>query len=131
MGYPAISSSEPSPVITIFTDFEADFEQQCIVTLDPIAGVLAERFELLYGPQEAEETASSLVGEDAAFEPLIGEEIDIGEAVAQEFALALPPFPRSPEIRVETETESESAAAAASHPFAGLMRLVDREGGKR
>jgi uncharacterized metal-binding protein YceD (DUF177 family) len=117
--------------ILLRADFEADFEQRCIVTLDPIAGVLAERFELLYGPQEAEETASSLVGEDAAFEPLIGEEIDIGEAVAQEFALALPPFPRSPEIRVETETESESAAAAASHPFAGLTRLVDRDGGKR
>ncbi len=94
--------------ILLRADFEAAFEQRCIVTLDPIAGVLAERFELLYGPPEAEETASSLVGEDVAFEPLVGDEIDIGEAVAQEFSLALPPFPRSPEIRVETETESES-----------------------
>ena len=31
--------------------------------------------------------------------------IDIGEAVAQEFSLALPPFPRGPEIRVEPESE--------------------------
>ena len=81
--------------------------RRCTVTLDPIAGVLAERFALLYGPPEAEETAASLVGEDVAFEPLIGDAIDIGEAVAQEFSLALPPFPRSPEIRVETETESD------------------------
>ena len=43
----------------------------------------------------------------SAFEPLVGEAIDIGEAVAQEFSLALPPFPRSPEIRVETETEPD------------------------
>jgi uncharacterized metal-binding protein YceD (DUF177 family) len=113
--------------ILLRAEFDAAFEQQCIVTLDPIAGDLAERFELLYGPPEAEETASSLVGEDIAFEPLLGEEIDIGEAVAQEFSLALPPFPRSPEIRIETEVESASASAS---PFAGLMRLVDRDRGQ-
>jgi uncharacterized metal-binding protein YceD (DUF177 family) len=115
--------------ILLRADFEAAFEQRCIVTLDPIAGALAERFVLLYGPPEAEETAPSFVGEDVAFEPLLGEDIDIGEAVAQEFSLALPPFPRSPEIRVETETES--GTSTASRPFAGLMRLVDRDGGKR
>ena len=82
------------------------------MTLDPIAGVLAERFELLYGPPEAEETASSLFGEDVAFEPLGGDAIDIGEAVAQEFSLALPPFPRSPETRVEAK--SDAAAVAQS-----------------
>jgi uncharacterized metal-binding protein YceD (DUF177 family) len=110
--------------------FEASFAQSCIVTLDPIAGVLAERFELLYGPAEAEETASSLAGEDAAFEPLDGDAIDIGEAVAQEFSLALPPFPRSPDAPIETAAEPEPAAPAASHPFAGLLGLVDRDGGE-
>ncbi len=43
--------------ILLRADFEAAFAQRCIVTLDPIAGVLAERFELLYGPPEAEEAA--------------------------------------------------------------------------
>jgi hypothetical protein len=33
--------------------------------------------------------------QDPAFEPLEGEAIDIGEAIAQEFSLALPPFPRA------------------------------------
>jgi len=115
--------------ILLRADFEAAFEQRCIVTLDPIAGVLDERFELLYGPPEAEETASSLAGEDVAFEPLVGDEIDIGEAVAQEFSLALPPFPRNPEIRLETETEAESGVA--SNPFAALRQLVDRDGSQR
>jgi uncharacterized metal-binding protein YceD (DUF177 family) len=112
--------------ILLRADFDAAFEQRCIVTLDPIAGVLAEQFELLYGPVEAEETAASLVGEDVAFEPLVGDAIDIGEAVAQEFSLALPPFPRSPEIRVEPESD----AMAGTNPFAGLARLVDRDGGE-
>jgi uncharacterized metal-binding protein YceD (DUF177 family) len=114
--------------ILLRADLEAAFEQCCIVTLDPIAGVLAERFELLYGPAEAEECAASLVGEEVAFEPLGGDSIDIGEAVAQEFSLALPPFPRNPEIRLETETEPD--AAAASNPFAGLLRLVERDNGE-
>jgi len=112
--------------ILLRADLEAAFEQRCIVTLDPIAGVLAERFELLYGPPEAEETASSLVGEEVAFEPFVGDSIDIGEAIAQEFSLALPAFPRNREIRLETEPD----AAAASNPFAGLLRLVERDNGE-
>ncbi|HVH79508.1 MAG TPA: DUF177 domain-containing protein, partial [Stellaceae bacterium] len=57
--------------------------------------------------------------EDPAFEPLEGEAIDIGEAVAQEFSLALPPFPRAPDAEIETsdnETRDDS-------PFAVLKRL--------
>ncbi len=111
--------------ILLRADFEAAFAQRCTVTLDPVAGALAERFELLYGPPEAEETASNLVGEDVAFEPIVGDAIDIGEAVAQEFSLALPPFPRSPEIRDDIESD----AAASPGTFAGLLRLVDRGGG--
>ncbi|MGD9616170.1 MAG: DUF177 domain-containing protein [Alphaproteobacteria bacterium] len=121
--------------ILLRADFEAAFAQRCIVTLDPIAGVLAERFALLYGPPEAEETAASLAGEDVAFEPLVGDAIDIGEAVAQEFSLALPPFPRSPDAppdaTIETAVGSGPDSAAASHPFAGLLRLVERDGGER
>ena len=122
--------------ILLRADFEAAFAQNCTLTLDPVAGAIAERFDLLYGPPETEESAASLVGEDVAFEPLTGEEIDIGEAVAQEFALALPAFPRSPDAGSETAVECESDAAGpdstrAVKPFAGLARLVDRDrGGK-
>lgn len=112
--------------ILLRADFEAAFAQRCIVTLDPIAGVLAERFELLYGPPEAEETVAGLSGEDFAFEPLDGDAIDIGEAVAQEFSLTLPAFPRSPDAPIETAVETETA----SNPFAGLLRLVDRDSGE-
>jgi uncharacterized metal-binding protein YceD (DUF177 family) len=112
--------------ILLRADFDAAFEQRCIVTLEPIAGVLTERFELLYGPPDAEEIACSLVGDDVAFEPLVGDAIDVGEAVAQEFSLALPSFPRSPDFRVETESDP----TAGPNPFAGLLRLVDRDGGE-
>lgn len=118
-------------VILLRAAFEASFEQRCIMTLDPIAGVLAERFELLYGPPEAEESASGLVGEDVAFEPLPDEAIDIGEAVAQEFSLALPPFPRSPDVPIDdAPVEPAAGPEPASNPFAGLLRLVGRDSGE-
>jgi uncharacterized metal-binding protein YceD (DUF177 family) len=126
--------------ILLRANYEAIFEQNCIITLDPIAGVLTEQFNLLYGPPDAEQSAAALVGEDVAFEPLDGDAIDIGEAVAQEFSLALPPFPRSPDAPVpdiegndaplETVVGPEPASPIAPNPFAGLLRLVDRGSGE-
>ena len=110
--------------IIVRADFEAAFEQCCIVTLEPIAGAVAERFTLLYGPPAAEETAATLVGDEVAFEPLTGDTIDIGEAVAQEFSLALPPFPRSPDAAVQDAALQQGDAGA----FADLSRLLDRRG---
>ncbi|HEX3864140.1 MAG TPA: DUF177 domain-containing protein [Stellaceae bacterium] len=99
--------------------FEAAFEQECVVTLDPVAGVIAAKFALLYGPPDAEESAIGPVDDDIAFEPIAGDTIDIGEAVAQEFSLGLPLFPRSPDAVIETDR----AAPDDAGPFAALSRL--------
>lgn len=109
---------EPGGTILLTAAFGAVFEQECIVTLDPVAGSVGERFQLRYGPSEAEENAPS-GDDDPAFEPLAGEAIDIGEAVAQEFSLALPPFPRAADAVIEIdgpETPDEG-------PFAALDKL--------
>jgi uncharacterized metal-binding protein YceD (DUF177 family) len=111
-------------LILLQAQFEAAFEQSCTVTLEPIAGALVERFALVYGPPDAEETAAGMVGDDVAFEPLSGDAIDVGEAVAQEFSLALPAFPRSPDAAVDEESQT----TADDGPFAALSRLVGRDG---
>lgn len=109
---------EPMGTILLSATFAGEFAQQCIVTLDPVAGSVSERFELRYGVPEAEEMVP--VGEDdPAFEPLGNESIDIGEAIAQEFSLALPPFPRVPDAVIATELEEDKAEG----PFAVLARL--------
>ncbi|MGC2414018.1 MAG: DUF177 domain-containing protein, partial [Stellaceae bacterium] len=82
--------------------FAAEFVQSCVVTLDPVGGAVSEEFTLLYGPPEAEAEGGQSVEDELAFEPLVGNAIDIGEAVAQQFSLALPPFPRSPGASIET-----------------------------
>ena len=103
--------------------FDAAFVQDCVVTLEPGPGTASERFALLYGPPEAEEGAVG-TDEDVAFEPLTADVIDIGEAVAQEFSLALPPFPRSAEAAIE----AEEPVPVEETPFAALARLAERRG---
>ena len=118
---------ERGGTILLRAGFDAAFAQHCIVTLDPVAGSLHESFVLRYGPPEAEpDEAVSGADDEPAFEPLTGDAIDVGEAVAQEFSLALPPFPRAPDAVVEagaTEPDTDDG------PFAALARLSRREGG--
>jgi len=57
-----------------------------------------------------------------AFEPLNGDAIDIGEAVAQELSLSLPVFPRCPDAKIDVESSAESTEG----PFASLGHLKRR-----
>lgn len=113
-------------MIELQAEFAAEFVQSCVVTLDPVGGAVSQRFALLYGPPEKEAEAPVGIEDDMAFEPLVGDAIDVGEAVAQEFLLALPPFPRSPDAAVGAETP---APANETRPFAVLSRLLDRQDG--
>jgi uncharacterized metal-binding protein YceD (DUF177 family) len=115
---------EPSGTILLSATFEAVFAQECVVTFDPIAGNISERFQLRYGPPDIEINVPT-GDDDPAFEPLDAEAIDIGEAVAQEFSLALPSFPRADNAEVETEIEADQSAG--NGPFAALARLSRRE----
>ena len=111
-------------MVLLRATFEAEFVQSCVITLDPVAGAMSQYFALLYGPPDKEEVAGEIVGDEIAFQPLDGPSIDIGEAVAQEFSLALPPFPRSSGASIDTEL-----AAQDGGPFAALARRVTRRGG--
>jgi uncharacterized metal-binding protein YceD (DUF177 family) len=113
---------EAAGTILMTAAFEAQFTQECIVTLDPVEGAVSETFQLRYGPAETEADVPGGEG-DPAFELLTGEAIDIGEAVAQEFSLALPPFPRAADAVVE----DVPAEALVEGPFAVLRRLARDE----
>jgi uncharacterized metal-binding protein YceD (DUF177 family) len=106
---------KPGDTILLTAEWDAAFTQECVISLEPVPDTAHERFELRYGPAEAE-------GEDdaaaPAFEPLEGDVIDVGEAVAQEFSLSLPPFPHLPDALLEIEE-----APGDEGPFAVLERL--------
>jgi uncharacterized metal-binding protein YceD (DUF177 family) len=107
---------ERGGTILLTAEFSAEFAQECVVSLDPVPGSVNAGFALRYGPADAEPETEG--DEDPAFEPLTGEAIDIGEAVAQEFSLSLPPFPRAPDAAIEDGPPEP----ADDGPFAALAR---------
>jgi hypothetical protein len=102
--------------------FEAEFAQCCAVTLDPLRSEISHRFSLIYGPAQEEEQQIALAADEPAFEPLTGDAIDIGEAVAQELSLVMPLFPRYPDAMIE----EVPAAEPVEGPFASLALLRKR-----
>jgi len=106
-------------LIRLEAAFAAEFTQDCVVTLEPVAGKLDEEFALVYGPADNEEGEIDIDAEAPVFEPLPLDAIDIGEAVAQELSLALPEFPRDPDAIIDPATTTETEAG----PFAALAKL--------
>ena len=105
-------------VVLLEAEFAAEFEQCCAVTLEPVRGAVSDRFSLVYGPAPEEEQEVALTSDEPAFEPLNGNSIDIGEAVAQELSLSLPIFPRDPEAKIDEAAIAEPLQG----PFATLAR---------
>jgi uncharacterized metal-binding protein YceD (DUF177 family) len=110
---------ESGGLVRLDADFAAEFTQECVVTLEPVSGNTAQSFTLVYGPAEEGAGEIELDAEAPAFEPLTGEAIDIGEAVAQELSLALPEFPRDPDALLDPA----AAAEAPGGLFAALAKL--------
>jgi uncharacterized metal-binding protein YceD (DUF177 family) len=106
--------------------FEAAFAQTCVLTLEPVPGEVSQSFALVYGPPGQEQAEIAPGVEEPAFEPLIGDSIDIGEAVAQELSLALPDFPRRPDA-VSAEAIDPATAETIDIPYAELTRVRDAE----
>ncbi len=86
--------------------------QACVVSLDPVASAIEQDFTLRYGPTQPGKSVMIDL-ETELVEPFEGDAIDIGEAVAQQVALALDPYPRAPGANLEwsedgTDTSQKS-----------------------
>ena len=110
----------------------AEVTQTCVVTLEPVSARLEEDFTLLYDLEAAAaqgeaEGAREVVVEPEAEEPPepVGPHgIDLGEAVAQQLAIALDPYPRAPGAALPEEPSAGAGGArAAGGPFATLESL--------
>ncbi len=110
----------------------AEVTQACVVTLEPVSARLEKDFTLLYdldaaAAQGEAEGAREVMVEPEAEEPPepVGQHgIDLGEAVAQQLAIALDPYPRAPEAALPEERRAGAGGArAAEGPFAALESL--------
>jgi uncharacterized metal-binding protein YceD (DUF177 family) len=98
--------------ICLAAELSAELVQSCVATLEPVPSTVTQRFTLRYRPGLDEDEADLLALEDPEeeiVEPLMGEAIDIGEAVAQELSVVMDPYPRAP----GAPTADSGAVAAA------------------
>lgn len=114
---------------------KAGVVQQCVVSLEPVEAeiekVVSQDFDLL--SEEEPEVPQGSSADELAFdpeedrEPLYGNVIDLGEFLAQQMAVSLPPYPRKSGVELgqsqwgsaEVEAEAEDRAS----PFSKLKDL--------
>ena len=102
--------------------------QSCVATGDPLAASVDVPFALRFQPAAAPPGDEiELSATDCDTLDYEGGAIDLGEAVAEEFVLALDPFPRAPDAEARLR-EAGVLGEAETGPFAALKELKDRLG---
>lgn len=96
---------------------EAQVVQTCVVTLEDFVALVTEDFAVRFVPAgtEAEEVDPEAVDEIG----YSGGVLDLGEAAAEQLALALDPYPRAPGAMLGQEPEHDNTS---DRPFAALAR---------
>lgn len=127
MGLPALRALsclfrlQPAPggAVTAEGRLAAKVRQVCVVSLEEFEAELREDFTVRFVPagSESESDDPELVDEI----PIAGPTIDLGEAAAEQLALALDPYPRKPGAILD-----EKAQSAPENPFARLAALRPR-----
>lgn len=95
----------------------------CVVSGEPVPVAIDEPVAIRFAPPAPPaDDEVELSADDLDTMPIEGGAIDLGEAVAQSFALALPAYPRLPGASVPGLLSEEAADAArqAASPFAKL-----------
>jgi hypothetical protein len=113
-------SMAPGGVVLAEGVLEARLVRDCVLSLEPFETVQAERFRLRFVPAAmlAESDEDAVLDPEADDEvPYQGAVIDLGEAAAEQLALAMDPYPRRPGATLPDE-----ASEAALSPFATLAR---------
>jgi uncharacterized metal-binding protein YceD (DUF177 family) len=103
--------------------FDAEVQQACVVTMEPVRARISESFEVGFGPEQPGQANEVLIDIDESDppEPIVDGKIDLGEVVAQHLSLALDPFPRSP--GVEFKGLGDLDTPNGTTPFAILSVL--------
>ncbi|MCB1546381.1 MAG: DUF177 domain-containing protein [Hyphomicrobiaceae bacterium] len=108
---------------------EAQVQQRCVITLEPLPSAISEEFAVELWPADALEergdAADDPLGPDAP-EELGPDGVDIGQLVYEHLAASLDPFPRAPGAALDVTSTERDDAAAARGPFAALGKLRDR-----
>jgi uncharacterized metal-binding protein YceD (DUF177 family) len=128
-GIGALSASldlrpEPGGAIRARGTLRAEVVQSCIVTLEPVPGRVEAPVDLRLLPDGREPADEDPDSPDEIESP--GDVADLGEAVAEQLALALDPYPRAPGAELPAgavDPEEPDDAPARPNPFAVLKGM--------
>ena len=95
-------------------ELDAQVEQSCVVSLEPVGQTVRESFVLRFVPAGSEADDEDPEAPDEL--PYEGGRIDLGEAAAEQLALALDPYPRHPDAMLDP-----AATGVSTSPFAQLI----------
>lgn len=124
-----LNVSRDGPAVSVSGRVSAQVVQSCVATGDPVSGAIDEKVSLLFVPENtpAADEEVELEEEDCETVFYEGGAIDLGEAAAQTMALALDPFPRSPDAD-EALREAGALSEKEAGPFGALKALRDKLG---
>ncbi len=112
--------------------FEAEVEQTCVVSLEPVRQHVGESFVRRFAPAPDSGQAAGGDEDEAEWldpeaedppDPLVDGTIDVGVVVAEALALALDPYPRKPGAGFPEGYRPDPDASEKVSPFAALAKL--------
>jgi hypothetical protein len=113
--------------VQLIGSLQAQVEQSCVVTLEPLLNNVAADFKVDYWPEtELPEPGGGVVDidDEAELEPIVAGRIEVGRVVFQALAGAIDLFPRKP--GVSFEVPPDAADDRPESPFAALARMKDK-----
>lgn len=115
-------------------ELRANLRQNCVATLEAFDSEIVEPVHMRFAPPRDDAPrsrkrrepppAAEISLEDDPPDPLIGDAVDLGAAIAEFFTLALDPYPRKP--GAQFMEPPAGAAADVISPFAALRVLKTR-----
>ncbi|MBL6928336.1 MAG: DUF177 domain-containing protein [Rhodospirillales bacterium] len=121
---------EIGAIIHLHGTVDVELTQACVVTLKPLISTRSLVIDRRFGPPEVVEEEDQ--DEDVAFDendpPDVNEDgiIDVGEAIVEQLALEIDPFPRADGAKFEGYSSGPAEVEEVKSPFAVLEELVKK-----
>lgn len=111
---------------------DAEVEQSCVVTLEPVVGVISEPFDAMFWPRDEMPRPKSgelyMADDEPHPEPIEQEQIAVGRVVFECLAAAIDPFPRAPGATLDWRPPGAEGAGEGTResPFAVLGKIKSK-----
>lgn len=108
-------------------EFEADVVQACIITLQDVPSHVQSSVDVILLPREHKIfQGEEDMDPNQDYEPLDGDEVDLGEIAAQYLSLALNSYPRHPSVMQDSNFLGATVSPGGIKPFDVLASLKSK-----